>query len=430
MSQAQQFTKLTLICRLMPAMTQPHFRTGIFTTLTTCALLLGGCDTLVGESDGSANQTNANLSQPATTTLSEGPFTIRIGDGRLVFEWDAEPEAVRYHLYVASEPFTDYQNYGVYLDSELHLDVTSPFQLTNLPNHRYATYLFTAEIDGQEVMLGQPMDLYPFGAEPTDLEVRLLELVNRARQDPTAEASRYGIALNEGLGEGTISPARKAPLAFNIPLMLASRHHNDWMLASNTLSHTGQGGSSVGDRADEAGYVLTAPGGLSENLAWLGTTAPTIDLTAAIETQHEGLFLSQGHRQNMLNEDFREAGIGQRQGLFSQNGTTYTSSIVTNKFGYSGGRYFLTGVAFEAAQANDLYQVGTALENVRIQIGDYRYAPYASGAFSVLLAPGSHDFSVTVAGGAVGTPEVIVVSDQNVKRDIVKHSGRLQIRTY
>ena len=53
------------------------------------------------------------------------------------------------------------------------------------------------------------------GQEPNDYEQYLLELINRGRADPAAEAARYGIDLNEGLSPGTISSDPKQPLAVN-----------------------------------------------------------------------------------------------------------------------------------------------------------------------------------------------------------------------
>jgi hypothetical protein len=47
----------------------------------------------------------------------------------------------------------------------------------------------------------------------TPEEQLMLELINRARANPVAEASRDGIDLNEGLAPGTISAAAKQPLA-------------------------------------------------------------------------------------------------------------------------------------------------------------------------------------------------------------------------
>ena len=47
----------------------------------------------------------------------------------------------------------------------------------------------------------------------TPHEQYLLELINRARSDPGAEAARLGISLNQGLSPGTISGDAKQPLA-------------------------------------------------------------------------------------------------------------------------------------------------------------------------------------------------------------------------
>ena len=49
-------------------------------------------------------------------------------------------------------------------------------------------------------------------AQPTAYEQYFLELVNRARANPGAEAARVGIGLNDGLAAGTIAgPSRTPP---------------------------------------------------------------------------------------------------------------------------------------------------------------------------------------------------------------------------
>src|SRR5262245_58376639 len=55
----------------------------------------------------------------------------------------------------------------------------------------------------------------------------MLELINRARTDPAAEAARpdYGIDLNEGLAPGTISADPKQPLAPNEWLLQTIEGH-------------------------------------------------------------------------------------------------------------------------------------------------------------------------------------------------------------
>ena len=47
-------------------------------------------------------------------------------------------------------------------------------------------------------------------SEPTALDQYLIELINRARMDPTAEAARLGIDLNQGLSQGQITRRRNS----------------------------------------------------------------------------------------------------------------------------------------------------------------------------------------------------------------------------
>src|SRR5688500_11676554 len=92
-------------------------------------------------------------------------------------------------------------------------------------------------------------------AFPTANEVLLVELINRARANPAAEASRLGIALNEGVpAEDTISTAAKQPLAINPYITDAARKHSQWMIDNDTFSHTGAGGTSPHQRMANAGY--------------------------------------------------------------------------------------------------------------------------------------------------------------------------------
>src|SRR3954462_9960289 len=83
---------------------------------------------------------------------------------------------------------------------------------------------------------------------PTALEQYVVELINRARANPAGEAAKYGIDLNEGLKAGTISTAAKQALALNPSLTDAARLHSQWMIDTDTFSHTGANGSTPGDR--------------------------------------------------------------------------------------------------------------------------------------------------------------------------------------
>lgn len=136
--------------------------------------------------------------------------------------------------------------------------------------------------------------------EPTALDQYLIELINRARLDPTAEAARLGIDINQGLSDGQISTAPKQPLAFDPDLTEAARGHAGWMLDSDVFSHTGAEGSNPGTRMADAGYEFTGNWRWGENISWRGTIGPAEDAAASVGRQHDALFLSPGHRENIL----------------------------------------------------------------------------------------------------------------------------------
>jgi uncharacterized protein YkwD len=149
-------------------------------------------------------------------------------------------------------------------------------------------------------------------------------------------------------------------LAHNAILSQAAEGHSDWMLATNTFSHQGDGGSSAGERMAAAGYDFSGSWTWGENLAWYGTTG-TVDLHAAADTHDSGLFLSAGHRVNLLADAYREIGLAQVEGQFTHsNGTTYNASMLTEKFARTGTEVFLTGVAYDDTDGDDFYSVGEA----------------------------------------------------------------------
>ena len=62
------------------------------------------------------------------------------------------------------------------------------------------------------------------GVEPTAMEVYFITLINRARTNPTGEAARYGITINEGLPADTISRTPLPPLAINARCQSVAGH--------------------------------------------------------------------------------------------------------------------------------------------------------------------------------------------------------------
>ncbi|MFP4450802.1 MAG: CAP domain-containing protein [Rhodosalinus sp.] len=252
----------------------------------------------------------------------------------------------------------------------------------------------------------------------TAAEQLLIEYLNRARLDPEAEAARYGIDLNADLAPDTLDGTTKQPLAPDARLHAAAQDHSEWMLQADEFSHTGEGGSSPHERMEDAGYVFTGTWRSGENIAWSGTTG-RIDLTAAIDVHHEGLFKSAGHRQNILQGDFREIGIAQVRGDFAQNGTVYDSSMLTQNFAVSGDTLFLTGVAYDDSDADAFYSVGEGVSGVDIRIGAASAATAAAGGYGLALPGGAEPVEVTLARGDHEMSLSLEPAGRNVKLDLV-----------
>ncbi|MDP3973737.1 MAG: CvpA family protein [Candidatus Daviesbacteria bacterium] len=89
----------------------------------------------------------------------------------------------------------------------------------------------------------------------------------------------------------------KNTLTFDAKLTEVARTHSKDMFRGGYFSHYSPEGKTVADRATEAGIDFLIIG---ENLAY----APTVDLA------HKGLMNSEGHRENILSEDYGKVGIG------------------------------------------------------------------------------------------------------------------------
>ena len=222
--------------------------------------------------------------------------------------------------------------------------------------------------------------------EPTDYEQLMLELINEARANPSAEAARLQIGLNDGLTAGRIDTAAKQPLAFHPQLIQAARAHSDWMLSADVFSHTGSGGSTPSDRAEAAGYSY----GVGENIAYQSSSG-ALDVLAATHSNHDGLFISPGHRTNLMDPGYTVIGLGIREGQFDG----WNAQMVSQSFSAGGDSVdsgpFLLGVVFDDKNGNDRYDPGEGLEGVRVEpdYGGYSAVTSASGGYAVPLPPGS-----------------------------------------
>lgn len=262
-----------------------------------------------------------------------------------------------------------------------------------------------------------PTQPYDHG-NPTNLEQLVLELINSSRADPEGAAAHYGIDLNQGLAPGTISSSSKPPLAFNLHLLAAARGHSQWMLDTQTFSHTGQNGSSPGDRMSAAGYVFTGSWSWAENIGWSGTTG-SLNAEAHTRSVVAGLFRSPGHRKNTLGERLEESGVGVLTGIM--NG--YNAVMITEKFAFSSATPtpMLLGVAYNDHNENGVYDPGEGVEGVTIlpDRGQYYAVTSASGGFAIPVQGLSGKLVLNVSGGGLAHNIIheVELSGINIKVD-------------
>jgi len=259
-------------------------------------------------------------------------------------------------------------------------------------------------------------------AGPSALEQYLLELINRARAEPADEAAFFGLAdLNEGITDPLqqISPLPKQPLAYNPTLGAAAVNHTQWMLSTGQLSHIGEGGTTPDQRMASAGYLFVPPWSWAENLGWSSATGD-----GAVAELHRLLFVDSTdperlHRRNLLNEEFREVGLGV---AYNAAAGTY----ITQDFAASGAAVFLTGVVYDESLVaeNFFYDPGEGLGGVLITAissdgQTFATTTWQSGGYTLELPSGT--YQVIASGGplpqALAAPELVVIDGQNVKVD-------------
>lgn len=263
----------------------------------------------------------------------------------------------------------------------------------------------------------------------TEVEQLVLEMINRARLDPAGEAKRLGFSLNEGLRAGTLTASAKQPLAPSDDLTDAARGHSRHMIAVDKFAHDGIGDGTIGSRMTAAGYVFTGSWTRGENIAFNGTTGTLNGTAFAIKNQND-LFIDEdyagrGHRVNILDDDFKQAGIGHATGAYRIEGTSYNSAMLTTDFAATGTDVFITGVTITDRNSNNFYDIGEARAGVRVVIESGatilgRAVSAAAGGYAAAIDPTSGPVEVTFSGGDLASSVSAIISSaaKNVKVDL------------
>ena len=227
--------------------------------------------------------------------------------------------------------------------------------------------------------------------------------------------------------QGVLTPDAKQPLAYNPLLALAAERHSADMLDRNFFAHQAPApapnGGTPKDRMENAGYDLTGSWTTGENIAWTGTTG-TLDIDESILTQHERLFKSAGHRENILANVFRETGIAQIEGdfrAFDDDGIErdFNASMLTHKFAKSGTDIFLTGVAYSDLDGNHVYSLGESEAGVTLSAAGVSGQTATAGGFGLALAAGTTQVDLTWTWDGVTRMAVVDMDARNAKVDIV-----------
>lgn len=248
---------------------------------------------------------------------------------------------------------------------------------------------------------------------PTAYDQYIVELINRDRADPTGAAERFGIDLNADLPTGTISGAAKQPLAILPDLNAAAYAHSAWMAATGAFSHTGEDASTAWERMQDAGWTTNGYSWTAgENIAF---ASHEVSPRVSADGRHEGLFLSEGHRKNLMSERFSEVGIG------NWFGEADNRHLLTENFGDRGITY-LTGVVYVDADGDTFYDPGEGLDGISVSVDGPETAEittWGSGGYSLALPSGIYE--VTFDGPGLDAPVIrsAAIEAANVKLDVV-----------
>jgi len=264
--------------------------------------------------------------------------------------------------------------------------------------------------------------------EPTSEEIYSLELLNRFRLDPKAEAeliapggqrsgnSRGGRNVDYKMFYNEMLELKPAPpIVMNLNLLDAARKHSHYMI-KNSMTHVeveGNAGfvaASFSDRCKLAGYT---GGAIGENCfrdagdALIGHNGFIIDYG---EGGEGGMQKGRGHRMNMIKASAREIGL---------SALPHSGKIsITHNFGSGTGMRFVGGVVYKDKNKNGFYDIGEGVGGVKISTEDGKNetVTWKSGGYSLPLAD-SNAFKIIASNGVMKYEINMEAGKENLKFD-------------
>ena len=277
-------------------------------------------------------------------------------------------------------------------------------------------------------------------AGPTDQEQYQLELLNDFRLNPLADTARYitsysplvatqadiqsalnyfGVSGSALLSQlAALTPAQ--PVAWSEILASSALGHDQQMIAADTQSHQLPGEPDLQDRATAAGYNNWS--NLGENV-YAYSDSPLYAQAGFVVDWGPGATGMQdpaGHRENMIDPNFREVGIAILPD--TNPGAQDGPQVETEDFGSRfSGSSFVLGVAYHDTNGDDFYEPGEETPGLTVSLAGTTVGNWASGGYTLeTFATGAQTVSFN-GGGLAGTvtAAITLASQSDVKIDIV-----------
>lgn len=310
-------------------------------------------------------------------------------------------------------------------------------------------------------LLAAPTQQYSHG-DPSPAEQLILELMNRARANPTQEGlfltsqtdsrilqaiSFFQVNLNT-VRSNFAAIAPQPPLALNPLLTEAVRFAANDQATKNYQGHVSSDGSTIVTRAQRFGYTDFM--GLAEN-TYTRVFSPLFG--------HCGFNVdwgvpSLGHRINIMNIQpnvpivFKECGVAYVP-VSNASLTNAFPNVSTQNFGSTftdGNTPYLVGVVYRDLNSDNFYTEGEGRGGVTVMpdVGTFFAVTSASGGYAIPLKnlpPGTTSVNVTFSGGGVAstTRNITLDGTKNRKLDylvpaaapsrLVNLSTRLRVET-
>jgi uncharacterized protein YkwD len=296
-----------------------------------------------------------------------------------------------------------------------------------LPVLVFSVELMCASVAGAAPTLEWTYHKSPDGSHPDGNEQMVVWLMNRARQNPTAEGAWLATTQESEIAFGRsyfnvdvqalqsefASYAATPPAAFNVLLYNAAKTHSDDLIQRDAQDHNGQF-----DRVDAAGFHYSSARG---NVFSYASSALNAHGAWNIDWGTGGI----GHRMAVMSLDGDYSNVGIAAVAESNQATQVGSLVVTGNYcvalenGVDHFNRFVVGTVWKDLDGNGRYDPGEGDGGVRVMPdkGTYYAITAGSGGYAIpIVSPDV--YSLTFSGTSIPTAtRQVTVGHQSVLLD-------------